>query len=205
MLGLYYYVLTYETKTDAAVLAEESLNKLANFLVKAYEKNSSPGWEWFETSVTYDNFRLPQALFAAYIITGSERYKKVAAATLNFITKCNFDKKNNYFDFIGQDGWYTKGKPKANYDQQPLEAAAAVYAYLFASKALHKKTYYNQARLAFEWFFGNNRNRRFIYDENTKGVYDGLTLRGVNQNEGAESIVCFLMSCLSLQNFLKKS
>ncbi len=205
MLGLYYYVLTYETKTDAAVLAEESLNKLANFLVKAYEKNSSPGWEWFETSVTYDNFRLPQALFAAYIITGSERYKKVAAATLNFITKCNFDKKNNYFDFIGQDGWYTKGKPKANYDQQPLEAAAAVDAYLFASKALHKKTYYNQARLAFEWFFGNNRNRRFIYDENTKGVYDGLTLRGVNQNEGAESIVCFLMSCLSLQNFLKKS
>ncbi len=205
MLGLYYYVLTYETKTDAAVLAEENLMKLANFLVKSYEKHSSTDWDWFETSVTYDNFRLPQALFAAFMITGNERYKQVATATLNFITKCNFDKKNNYFDFIGQDGWYTKGTPKANYDQQPLEAAAAVDAYLFASKALHKKTYYNQARLAFEWFFGNNRNRRFIYDENTKGVYDGLTLRGVNQNEGAESIVCFLMSCLSLQNFLKKT
>lgn len=205
MLGLYYYVLTYETKTDAAGLAKEHMKKLANFLVKAYEKNCSTTWNWFEDSVTYDNFRLPQALFAAYIITGSEKYKQVATVTLNFITECNFDKKNGYFDFIGQDGWYGKGKVKANYDQQPLEAAAAVDAYLFASKALHKKMYYNQARLAFEWFFGNNRNRRFIYDENTKGVYDGLTLRGVNQNEGAESIVCFLMSCLSLQNFLKKS
>jgi len=205
MLGLYYYILTYETKTDAAELAIGYLKKLADFLIKAYEKNSVSGWEWFENIVTYDNFRLPQALFAAYMITGKEIYKKVASSTLKFITNCSYDKQNRYFDFIGQDGWYVKGHKKANYDQQPLEAAAAVDAYLFASKALHNKTFLDQAFLAFEWFFGNNRNRRFIYDYNTKGVFDGLTLRGVNQNEGAESIVCFLMSCFSLQNFLKKT
>lgn len=204
MLGMYYYILAYETKTDAAVLVIEYLEKLADFLIEAYEKNSAPGWEWFENIVTYDNFRLPQALFAAYMITGKERYKKIAVSTLKFVTSCNYDKQNGYFDFIGQNGWYAKGQKKANYDQQPLEAAAAVDAYLFAAKALRKKAFSNQALLAFEWFFGNNRNHRSIYDENTKGVFDGLTLRGVNQNEGAESIACFLMSCLSLQNFLKK-
>ncbi len=204
ILGLYYYIFTYETKTDTAVIAFEYLKKLADFLVGAYEKNHATQWDWFEDTVTYDNFRLPQALFAAYMITGNAQYKKVAAKTLQFITNCNYDKQKKYFDFIGQDGWYVKGHKKAEYDQQPLEAAAAVDAYVFAAKALHKKSYLKQALFAFEWFFGNNRNHRNIYDENTKGVFDGLTTRGVNQNEGAESIVCFLMSCLSLQQSLKK-
>ncbi len=204
MLGLYYYILTYETKTDAAIQAFEYLKKLADFLISAYEKNHTTSWDWFEDIVTYDNFRLPQALFAAYMITGNVKYKRVANLTLQFITNCNYDKQKRYFDFIGQDGWYVKGQKKAEYDQQPLEAAAAVDAYVFAANALHKRSYLSQALLAFEWFFGNNRNHRYIYDENTKGVFDGLTTRGVNQNEGAESIVCFLMSCLSLQHSLKK-
>lgn len=204
MLGLYYYILRYETKTDYAAQASEYLKKLADFLIGAYEKNHTTRWDWFEDTITYDNFRLPQALFAAYMITGNVKYKKVASSTLQFITNCNYDKQKRYFDFIGQDGWYQKGQKKAEYDQQPLEAAAAVDAYLFAAQALHKRNYLSRAFLAFEWFFGNNRNHRYIYDENTKGVFDGLTKRGVNQNEGAESIVCFLMSCLSLQHSLKK-
>src|SRR3989344_4860073 len=204
MLGLYYYILTYETKTDVAVQAFEYLKKLADFLIGAYEKKHTTHWDWFEDTITYDNFRLPQALFAAYMITGNVKYKKVANSTLQFITNCNYDKQKGYFDFIGQDGWYVKGQKKAEYDQQPLEAAAAVDAYVFAASALRKRSYLSQALLAFEWFFGNNRNHRYIYDEDTKGVFDGLTTRGVNQNEGAESIVCFLMSCLSLQHSLKK-
>lgn len=204
MLGLYYYILKFETKTDAAALATEYLKKFADFLMAAYKKNRAINWNWFEDTVTYDNFRLPQALFAAYMITGNEKYKKVANLTLQFLTNCNYDKQKRYFDFIGQGGWYVKGQKKAEYDQQPLEAAAAVDAYLFAAQALHKRNYFDKALLAFEWFFGNNRNHKYIYDKNTKGVFDGLTSRGVNQNEGAESIVCFLISCLSLQHYLKK-
>jgi glycosyltransferase involved in cell wall biosynthesis len=201
ILGLYYYILASEAKTDTTILAIEQLTTLANFIVSAFEKHQSPSWEWFEETVTYDNFRLPQALFAAFMITDDKRYRTIGQKTLQFITECNFDREKKYFDFVGQDGWYAHEKNKAAYDQQPLEAAAAVDAYLFAAQAFQKKDYVREADLAFEWFFGNNRNHTYIYDELTKGVYDGLTLTGVNENEGAESIVCFLISQYALQQY----
>ncbi len=204
ILGLYYYLQAYESKTDTALGAFVYMKKLADFLLDRYTQARTDGWDWFENEVTYDNFRLPQALFAAFLATKDRRYKEVAHASLKFITNCNFDAKRQYFDFIGQNGWYKKGGKKEEYDQQPLEAAGAVDAYLFAAKALSKKRYAEKAVLAFEWFFGKNRNHRSIYDFETKGVHDGLNLRGVNQNEGAESLVCFLMACLSLQEYFKK-
>lgn len=204
ILGLYYYILKYDSKTDTALKAFTYMKKLADFLVDRFDKTQEQDWGWFENEITYDNFRLPQALFAAYMTTQDERYRKTAHSTLQFITDCNFDPKREYFDFIGQNGWYKKGGKKENFDQQPLEAAGAVDAYLFAAKVLKNKYYVKKAILAFEWFFGKNRNHRSMYDMETKGVHDGLNLRGVNQNEGAESLVCFLMACLSLQNFFRK-
>jgi len=204
LLGLYYYIKAYETKSDVASMAIRYVKKLADFLIENYEKTSDNEWKWFEDVATYDNFRLPQALFAAYMVTRNKRYKEVALSTLDFITRWNFNEKKGYFDFIGQNGWLEKGKDKAEYDQQPLEAAAAVEAYMFAAKALNKKTYKEKALLAFEWFFGRNRNHRNIYDNITKGVHDGLTSRGINENEGAESIVCFLMANISLKDIRKE-
>lgn len=203
MLGLYYYISAYDTKTDPATYALKHMKKLADVLLAAYTKSHENTWEWFEDSLTYDNFRLSQAMFAAYMVTGNEEYKEVALATLQFLTACNFDKKRGYYDFVGQNGWHKKGQKKADYDQQPLEAAGAIDAYLFAAKALSKKEYIDKALLVFSWFFGNNRNHRYIYDTETKGVYDGLNLRGVNQNQGAESLVSFLMAALALQYVTK--
>ncbi len=204
LLGLYYYILAYESRSDVASAAMRYMRKLADTLIKAYEKTNGSEWSWFEQVVTYDNFRLPQALFAAYMVTRDRRYRKTALSTLDFITSCNFNENKDFFDFVGQNGWFEKGKVKAEYDQQPLEAAAAVEAFMFASKALNNREYKKKALLAFEWFFGRNRNHRYIYDKTTKGVHDGLTLRGVNQNEGAESIVCFLMANISLQEIRKE-
>lgn len=199
ILGLYYYISVFDSRTDTALLALSDIRWLADFLLKSYNEKSDDTWHWFETEITYDNFRLPQALHAAYLVTRDLRYKKVADAALEFITGCNFDANRGYFDFIGQNGWYKKGGKKVEYDQQPLEAAGAVDAYLFAGKINAKRQYLERAFLSFGWFFGSNRNHRPMYNPVTKGVRDGLTLRGVNQNEGAESLVCFLMAALSLQ------
>lgn len=225
ILGLYYYILAYEqssstnkqsfstnkqsfsTNRDDAAISQKAIKHLrilGGFLKDSYEKNHQENWDWFEDVITYDNFRIPQALFAVFLITHDPIVLEIATSSLKFITDCNFDKEKGYFDFIGQGGWYGKEMIKANYDQQPLEAAGAVEANIFASKATKDPLYIDEGILAFEWFFGNNRNHRSIYDANSKGVSDGLTLRGVNVNQGAESIICFLISALALQeNMLK--
>lgn len=201
MMGLYYYILVYGDKTDSAFHAMEFMKSLADFLVESFKNHREDGWEWFEDIMTYDNFRLPQALFAAYLILDDEKYKEIAEITLTFATKSNYNNSLDCFDFIGQDGWYEKNGKRAEYDQQPLEAGSAVEAFLFAAKATGNDGYTKQALVAFEWFFGRNRNNRSLYDPTTKGVYDGLNLRGVNQNQGSESIVCFLMASLAIKAY----
>lgn len=205
ILGLYYYILAFKDEKSLTQQATKHLKRLAEFLKDSYEKNCQSSWNWFESVITYDNFRFPQALFAVFLITKQTVYKDIAQSSLKFITEANFDKKNGYYDFIGQNGWYSKTGKKANYDQQPLEAAGAVEANIFALKVLQDLSYFDNGILALEWFFGNNRNHRSIYDARSSGVSDGLTPRGVNINQGAESIICFLISALSLQESEQRS
>jgi hypothetical protein len=53
-------------------------------------------------------------------------------------------------------------------------------------------------RTAFDWFLGANDLRIALYDFRTKGCSDGLMPGGVNGNQGAESMVSFLLSLLSI-------
>lgn len=181
---------------------KENLIFLATFLCKAFEEHKNGKWQWFEDSVTYDNFRFPQALFQAFRITENKKYKTVAEKSLQFLTKISLDKKHGFFDFVGQNGWHSKDTPKALFDQQPLEAGGAVEAYLAAYQVTKKKIYRHYALLAYSWFFGNNKNHRVMIDSISKGIFDGLTPRGVNENEGAESILCFLMATVALKKIL---
>ncbi len=201
-LGMYYYTLAYDKKTDTAKQSKEKLIKLADYICAYFDKNHDEQWHWFEDVLTYDNFRIPQALFCAYAITKKGSYKKLAEKTLNFLTNISLNKDYDYFDFIGQNGWYAKNGIKANYDQQPLEAAGAIDAYILAYKITGEKKYKDYALVAYSWFFGNNRNHRPLFDKETKGIFDGLTPRGVNENEGAESVICFLITTNLLKRLL---
>jgi len=204
ILGLYYYYLAFEGEKETADMALEKIIFLANFLQLRYKDNHEETWEWFEKHLTYDNFRIPQSLFAAYVITKNSEYKDLAEKTLAFLKENNFSGEYGFFDFIGQNGWYINSKTKAVYDQQPLEASAASDSYIFAHKATGEKKYKDFALCAFEWFLGRNRNKISLLDERTGGIYDGLTPTGVNQNEGAESLVCFLITRYFLREALKK-
>lgn len=204
MLGLYYYYTAFEDQKDTADIAYNLLKKLADFLVEKYNQEKQNDWQWFEKTVTYDNFRLPQALFFAYLATKEDKYKTIAEEILSFLLDCNYDKERNFFDFIGQNGWYVKGKKKVDFDQQPLEPAAAVCALTLAYKITRKKIYLDKAIESFAWFFGKNRNHTTMINELTKGIYDGLTTVGVNENQGSESIACFLLAHIDLKEAIKK-
>ena len=58
--------------------------------------------------------------------------------------------------------------------------------------------YLELAQAAFEWFLGRNRLGVSLYDFPRGACFDGIDPHGINQNQGAESIICFLLANLAL-------
>ena len=56
-----------------------------------------------------------------------------------------------------------------------------------------------QANKAFEWFHGSNDLGLALYDAQSGGCRDGLHIDRVNQNQGAESTLAFLLSLAEMR------
>jgi hypothetical protein len=56
-----------------------------------------------------------------------------------------------------------------------------------------------RARLAFSWFFGQNQLQEWLYDPTTGGCRDGLHSDRVNENQGAESTLSFLLALCEMR------
>jgi hypothetical protein len=67
-----------------------------------------------------------------------------------------------------------------------------VEAELMAFASTGDQTHRDAAVTAFEWFTGRNRLGLALADPETGGCRDGLTERGVNANQGAESTLAYL-------------
>ena len=65
-----------------------------------------------------------------------------------------------------------------------------------AFDATDDREYLRLQRKAFHWFLGENDLHIPVYDFKTKGVADGLEPTGLNLNQGAESMLSFLLSLL---------
>jgi hypothetical protein len=57
-----------------------------------------------------------------------------------------------------------------------------------------------EARRCFDWFLGKNQLNKALYDYETGGCRDGLQPGGVNENEGAESTLAWLLSLLAIRS-----
>ena len=165
-------------------------------LIVLYEKNSRSDWDWFEDILTYDNAVLPHALVVAGAILKNERYMKAAEKTCEFLLANTFD--GDHFSFVGCRGWYKRGGTKALFDQQPIEACGMVMLLRNMYEVTQNSRFLTLQRKAFDWFLGENDLRMSVYDFRTKGCHDGLMHGGVNANQGAESILSFLLSLLTM-------
>ena len=56
----------------------------------------------------------------------------------------------------------------------------------------------DNAVMCFNWFLGLNDLNMPLYDPKTGGCRDGLMADGINQNEGAESSLAWLLSLMTL-------
>ena len=100
---------------------------------------------------------------------------------------------------IGSNGFYTEGEEKARFDQQPVEACATISACLEAYRLTQEERWLEEAQRVFRWFLGKNDLQVPLYDATTGGCSDGLHPDRVNENQGAESTLSFLMALLEMQ------
>ncbi|MFA5113549.1 MAG: glycosyltransferase [Candidatus Margulisiibacteriota bacterium] len=192
MLGLAAYLRCYQGDESVAAL----LRECADYLLDLYKKVSKDDWRWFEEIVCYDNGIMPMALFQTYSLLREEKYLQVAKETLEFLEKMTSN--NGRLSIVGSRGWYKRGGERAQYDQQPIDAAAMVLAYQSAYRVTREKEYLKKMRSAFGWFLGDNDMGMSLYDYETKGCADGLLPEGVSLNQGGESTVSFLMALLAM-------
>ena len=57
----------------------------------------------------------------------------------------------------------------------------------------------DRARVAFNWFLGQNQLQQPLYDATTGGCRDGLHADRVNENQGAESTLSFLLALVEMR------
>jgi hypothetical protein len=110
------------------------------------------------------------------------------------------DPSGQWFAPVGNQGWYPKSGSKAQYDQQPLEAAAMIGASLEAYECTQREEWMQLASTCFNWYLGKNDQHIQLYDYATGGCRDGLEAEGVNENQGAESTLSYLSSLLAIYN-----
>jgi hypothetical protein len=87
---------------------------------------------------------------------------------------------------------------RSEYDQQPEDPASIILALVSAYENTHNEAYKNLAKKCFSWFLGNNTLGKPLYDDVTGGCHDGLHPDRVNLNQGAESLISYLMSHITL-------
>jgi glycosyltransferase involved in cell wall biosynthesis len=174
-------------------------NMLANRLLDIYERSHSETWKWFEKSLSYSNARLSQALILAGWRSDNQKMIEAGMDSLKWLVAEQHREDAEIFVPIGSNGFFIEGNEKARFDQQPVEACATVSACLEVYRLTEESQWLEEAQRVFRWFFGKNDLRVPLYDATTGGCRDGLHPDRVNENQGAESTLSFLMALLDMQ------
>jgi hypothetical protein len=194
LLGIEEYLRAF----DGDRRVQELRALLADRLQDRHRRTATAEWPWFEDRLTYANAQLPHALIVAgarmeradLLTTGID-----ALTWLGSVQRAS----DGYFAPIGTNGFSVKGAEPARFDQQPIEASTMVAACLDAARATDMPGWNEEARRAFDWFLGQNHLRQWLYDPSTGGCRDGLHAERMNENQGAESTLAFLLALIDMR------
>jgi glycosyltransferase involved in cell wall biosynthesis len=198
--GLYYRNRAGRSSIDMALMTQ-----LADRLVQMYRHEADADWYWFESSLTYANSIVPEALLCAHELTGQEKYLEIAKFSFDFLLSKTFG--NDGIRVVSNKGWMhrsTASGPKPIGGEQPIDVAYTILALERFYSVFREQRYRSQMQTAFDWFQGRNHLHQIIYNPCTGGCYDGLEQHSVNLNQGAESTVSYLMARLTMEQ-LKSS
>lgn len=178
------------------------IKTFADRLVQMYRHESKNDWYWFESYMTYGNSLLPEALLCAYLSTNNKTYKTIAKESFDFLlSKIFIDDK---IQVISNKGWLhndTLSDIQIG-GEQPIDVAYTVIALENFHLVFGDSKYCHKAKLAFNWFLGENHLHQIVYNPCTGGCYDGIEEHNVNLNQGAESTLSYLMARLAIDRML---
>ncbi len=194
ILGIHEYLRRYSGDRAAAAMSQQLSHRLAEM----YEANATTEWPWFENSATYNNAKLSQALIRHGRWFDDQRVAEIGMTSLHWLCEKQISPQGR-FRPISSNGFSRDGGVPAVFDQQAIEAYAMVSASIEAYAVGKDDFWSEQAHLAFDWFLGRNDLGEPIYDASTGGCFDGLMENQVNENQGAESTLAFLLSLAELR------
>ena len=189
LLGIHEYLRPLPGHSIAKALREVLTLKL----IGLWKNCATENWPWFESSATYENARLCQALLLSGQWMPHAEALKIGLESLGWLASVQ-KTQAGHFRPIGSNGFYERDGAHAYFDQQPVEAQAMISACLEAFRATQDGSWSREAKRAFEWFLGRNDLGLPLYDSSSGGCSDGLHQDRVNENQGAESTLAFHLS-----------
>jgi len=194
LLGINEYLHAFQA--DAQVRAIQST--FAERLLELFRDANHEDWPWFEERLKHCNARLSQALIVSGVSLENEEMVRIGLRSLEWLATIQTT-PDGTFAPIGTNGFYRRGGTKAAFDQHPVEVCSMVSACLEARRVTGQRAWAERAGEAFKWFLGQNHLERSVYDPATGGCRDGLHVDRVDENQGGESTLSFLMSLLEMR------
>jgi hypothetical protein len=204
LLGLDAYCAHSAQLGAQAPLAERMRRLLADRLMSLWSASRTHDWRWFEDGLAYDNPRLCQALLQTGITGRKPHYVEAGLDSLRWLMALQ-TAPSGCFRPVGSESFGQLRQQPAAFDQQPVEALAAISSCLAAWRAEQRPNVRSEwregAMRAFGWFAGQNDLHTSLIDHDTGGCLDGLHSDSANQNMGAESTLSYLLGLVEIRQF----
>lgn len=151
--------------------------------------DADPHWPWPHHRLTYANAALAEAVIAAGDLLDDA--PRLAAGLRMLTWLLDIQISDGHLSVLPSAGWQ-RGGPRLRHDQQPIEVAALADACACAAGIAGGHLWEVGVHLSVAWFLGDNDVNAVMWDPETGGGYDGLTLQGSNLNQGAESTLALI-------------
>ena len=146
-------------------------------------------WRWGEPRLSYANAALAEATMAVGLALREDQFVETGLRRLQWLL--DLETPDTHLS-VTPVGGRERNERVTKFDQQPIEVAAMSDACVRALAITGDAKWRDALELCALWFMGINDVGVPMYDAATGGGYDGLTERGANQNQGAESTIALL-------------
>jgi hypothetical protein len=146
-------------------------------------------WPWPDPRLTYANAVVPEVMIAAGTALGRESLTAEGLELLAWLL--DHETASGHLSMTPVGG-SAPGDSKPAFDQQPIEVAALADACARAWMVTEEERWARGIADCVAWFVGDNDAHAAMWDEDSRGGYDGLQSNGANLNEGAESTLALI-------------